>query len=76
MVHTLFHLLLAFTLVYQLAVPIASNASSFTGKVVGVIDGDTIDVLHNGQSERVRLNGIDCPEKGQAFNKKANNLPL
>jgi endonuclease YncB( thermonuclease family) len=43
----------------------------FSGQVVGVIDGDTIDVLHNGQSERVRLKGIDCPEKGQAFGKKA-----
>lgn len=41
------------------------------GKIVGVIDGDTIDVLHNGQIERIRLNGIDCPEKGQPFGKKA-----
>ena len=45
--------------------------SDFSGPVVGVIDGDTIDVLHNSQSERIRLNGIDCPEKGQAFGKKA-----
>jgi micrococcal nuclease len=46
-------------------------AANFTGRVVGVIDGDTIDVLHNGQAERIRLNGIDCPEKGQPFGKKA-----
>ena len=46
-------------------------AAEFTGKVVGVIDGDTIEVLHNGQAERIRLNGIDCPEKGQPFGKKA-----
>lgn len=46
-------------------------ASDFTGKVVGVLDGDTIDVLHNGQAERIRLNGIDCPEKGQAFGQRA-----
>ena len=45
--------------------------SEFSGQVVGVIDGDTIDVLHNGQAERIRLNGIDCPERGQAYGKKA-----
>lgn len=46
-------------------------AGEFAGQVVGVIDGDTIDVLHSGQAERIRLNGIDCPEKRQAFGKKA-----
>lgn len=46
-------------------------ADEFAGRVVGVIDGDTIDVLHNGHAERIRLNGIDCPEKGQAYGKKA-----
>ena len=32
--------------------------ADFTGKVVGVIDGDTIDVLHDGVAKRIRLNGI------------------
>lgn len=41
--------------------------ADFTGEVVGVIDGDTIEVLHDGKSERVRLRGIDAPEKRQAF---------
>ncbi len=35
------------------------------------MDGDTIDVLHNGKSVRVRLYGIDCPEKKQPYGKKA-----
>ena len=34
--------------------------------MVGVSDGDTITVLHNGKGERIRLHGIDCPEKRQA----------
>ncbi len=34
-------------------------------------DGDTITVLHNGKGERIRLHGIDCPEKRQAFGNKA-----
>ena len=42
-----------------------------TGRVVGVIDGDTIDVLNGHHAERIRLSGIDCPEKGQAFGTRA-----
>jgi endonuclease YncB( thermonuclease family) len=35
---------------------------------VGVADGDTIAVLDaNYQQHKIRLNGIDAPEKGQAF---------
>jgi len=49
------------------AVPPTLPSIHFTGKVVGVTDGDNITVLHNGQGEKIRLHGIDCPEKGQAF---------
>jgi len=38
------------------------------GRVVHVVDGDTLDVLvDNSQLFRVRLNGMDAPEKSQAF---------
>ncbi len=46
-------------------------AADCTGRVVGVSDGDTITVLHNGKGERIRLHGIDCPEKRQAFGNRA-----
>ncbi len=46
-------------------------AADFTGRVVGVADGDTITVLYNGKAERIRLHGIDCPEKRQAFGNRA-----
>ncbi len=46
-------------------------AVDFTGRVVGVIDGDTLEVLHNQRPECIRLSGIDCPEKGHAFGKQA-----
>ena len=49
----------------------AVNPADFSGPVVSVLDGDTIEVLHNHPAERIRLNGIDCPEKGQAYGKKA-----
>lgn len=34
-------------------------------------DGDSLRVLRDGRAEPVRLVGIDCPEKGQAFGKRA-----
>jgi endonuclease YncB( thermonuclease family) len=46
-------------------------AADLTGKVVGIIDGDTLEVLHRQQAERIRLNGIDCPEKRQAYGQRA-----
>jgi endonuclease YncB( thermonuclease family) len=43
-------------------------ANTLTGKVVKVADGDTITVLDNSQAQhRIRLQGIDAPEKGQPF---------
>lgn len=44
---------------------------SWTGKVVGVSDGDTIKVLRNGEQVKIRLYGIDTPEKKQAFGQVA-----
>ena len=40
------------------------SAAAFTGQVVRVLDGDTLEGLHNQHPERIRLSGIDCPEKG------------
>ena len=46
-------------------------AERFDAKVIGVADGDTLTVLFvDGQTKtprRVRLSGIDAPEKAQAF---------
>lgn len=58
-------------LVLSLLAASPSLAANFTGNVIGVLDGDTIEVLHNLHPERIRLSGIDCPEKGQAFGQKA-----
>lgn len=46
-------------------------AADCTALVVGVIDGVTIEVLHKDHAERIRLIGIDCPEKGQAYGTRA-----
>jgi micrococcal nuclease len=52
-------------------VALVAQAASFTGRVVGITDGDTIRVLHSGRAERVRLWGIDCPELHQPFGTRA-----
>jgi len=47
------------------------GAASYTGKVVGITDGDTLKVMHAGEPQRVRLWGIDCAESRQAFGTRA-----
>ncbi len=64
---TLTALLTALQTALQTATPVYSKEPPFTGSVVAVSDGDTIKILHNGQAETLRLSGIDCPEKHQAF---------
>ncbi len=50
----------------------ATLADTLIGKVVGVSDGDTITVLDGQQVQhKVRLMGIDCPEKAQPFGQNA-----
>ncbi len=49
----------------------SSAVQEFTGKVVAVADGDTITVLRDRTQVRIRLDGIDCPESGQAFGRRA-----
>jgi endonuclease YncB( thermonuclease family) len=53
-----------FTLLLTLLFASAARAD-FTGPVVSVLDGDTIEVLHNTHPERIRISGIDYTEKGQ-----------
>ncbi len=51
---------------------IFSSTSSFTAKVVRVIDGDTIVVLTDANRQiKIRLTGIDCPESKQDFGYQA-----
>ncbi|MDR2924669.1 MAG: thermonuclease family protein [Azoarcus sp.] len=49
----------------------AAPASAASGRVIGAADGDTLRVLINGASVRVRLVCIDAPERRQAFGNRA-----
>lgn len=50
----------------------AAAGASLTGVVVGVADGDTVTVLDQAKVQhRIRLLGIDAPEKAQEFGSKS-----
>ena len=47
-------------------------ALAWPGLVIGISDGDTITVLRDGREQvKIRLYGIDCPEKRQAWGNRA-----
>ena len=55
-----------------LMLSIAAGAETLTGTVVGVADGDTITVLDaNREQHKIRLSGIDAPEKAQPFGQRS-----
>ena len=49
----------------------ARAAHAFQGKVASVSAGDTITVMNKTKSEKIRLYGVDCPEMGREFGRKA-----
>ena len=54
--------------IFALAVSLSVEAATIYGRVVGITDGDTITVLDaRNQQHKIRLAGIDAPEKTQAF---------
>lgn len=49
--------------------------ATFSARVVRVLDGDTVEVQAGpGPIHRIRLHGIDCPERGAPFANVARNF--
>lgn len=44
-----------------------TSDSSLSGNVVKIIDGDTYDIVLNGKQTRIRMYGIDAPERGMDY---------
>lgn len=49
----------------------ATAAATLAGRVVAVHDGDTLTVLADSREVRVRMAGIDAPERGQPYTNAA-----
>jgi endonuclease YncB( thermonuclease family) len=55
-----------------LMVSTGASAETLTGTVVDVADGDTITVLDaNREQHKIRVAGIDVPEKAQPFGQRS-----
>lgn len=48
-----------------------AHAETLTGRVIAVADGDTLTILATRQQYKIRLAGIDAPEKKQDFGQRA-----
>ena len=56
------------TLFFLAFLSLTALADSLTGKVVKITDSDTLYVLDaNYQQHKIRLAGIDAPERKQAY---------
>jgi len=51
--------------------PASARAEGVSAQVVRVVDGDTMELAGSNGQQRVRLVGIDCPERGQPFGRRA-----
>lgn len=61
-----------FAIAVLLLASLPALAEPLTGRVVSIADGDTITVLDdNRQQHKIRLAGIDAPEKAQPFGQKS-----
>lgn len=48
-----------------------AHADTLEGKVVGITDGDTVTVLVDRHEVKVRVAGIDAPEKKQPYGQRS-----
>ncbi len=62
----------SYFLLTLLLFPALAAADTLSGRVVKVVDGDTVYVLDaNQERHKIRLGGIDAPERGQPFGKRS-----
>ena len=60
-----------FCIILVLLIAVPGLSWAWSGRVVGIADGDTITVLRDKEQVKIRLYGIDTPERHQAFGNKA-----
>jgi len=62
---------LSFTALFISVVLADTAQADFTGRVVGITDGDTVRVMRDGEAVKTWLHGIDAPESRQAFGSRS-----
>ena len=63
------------SLVLLLLLPLVTGAQELAGRVVRVIDGDTLVLLDASDTQhKIRLAGIDCPERKQPWSVRAKEV--
>lgn len=61
-----------FTVTTFVLVTTAADARTLAGRIVSITDGDTVTLLDTGfRQHKIRLSGIDAPEKRQAFGNRS-----
>ena len=63
------HLISILSLLFLFCSP--AGAKTVQGRIVGVTDGDTVKIVSDGQQIKIRLYGIDTPEKKQDYGRAA-----
>nr|DAS72126.1 MAG TPA: nuclease-like protein [Caudoviricetes sp.] len=58
-------------IIFLIIVVITTPLFAFPAKVVKISDGDTITILQNKEQTKVRLYGIDAPEKKQDYGQRS-----
>lgn len=66
-----FQKLIKVILLLALLVPSLGLADIIVGEVFSVAEGDTITVISEGVKHKIRLVGIDAPEKKQAYGEES-----
>jgi endonuclease YncB( thermonuclease family) len=63
---------LSYFILFVLFLAISLHAQNLSGRVIAITDGDTLKILTAGNVQyKVRLDGIDAPEKTQDFGNRA-----
>ena len=65
-------LVMRYLFVFFSIISISAHAANLTGRIVSITDGDSLTLLDaQHRQHKIRLSGIDAPEKAQPFGQKS-----